>query len=165
MANIKNVTELDFDQIKVNLKAYLQGQDKFADYDFDGSGMAVLLDILAYNTQYNALLAHTNANEAFLDTAQMRANVVSHAKSLGYVPASSKSSEAKIDVTVIGAAGSNTFATIPRGTVFSGLIGSKQFTFITNESYITSKNILNRYVFENVSIFECEIETFTYRVN
>jgi hypothetical protein len=165
MANIKNVTELDFDQIKVNLKAYLQGQDKFADYDFDGSGMAVLLDILAYNTQYNALLAHTNANEAFLDTAQMRANVVSHAKSLGYVPASSKSSEAKIDVTVIGAAGSNTFATIPRGTVFSGLIGSKQFTFITNESYITSKNILNRYVFENVSIFEGEIETFTYRVN
>ena len=165
MANIKNVTELDFDQIKVNLKAYLSGQDKFADYDFDGSGMAVLLDILAYNTQYNALLAHTNANEAFLDTAQMRANVVSHAKSLGYVPASSKSAEAKIDVTVIGTVGSNTFATIPRGTVFSGLIGSKQFTFVTNESYITSKNPLNRYVFENVSIFEGEIETFTYRVN
>ena len=165
MANIKNVTELDFDQIKVNLKAYLSGQDKFADYDFDGSGMAVLLDILAYNTQYNALLAHANANEAFLDTAQMRANVVSHAKSLGYVPASAKSSEAIIDVTVVGIASGPISATMPRGTVFSGLIGSKQFTFVTNESYTTSKNILNRYVFENVSVFEGEIETFTYRVN
>jgi len=165
MANIKNVTELDFDQIKVNLKAYLSGQDKFADYDFDGSGMAVLLDILAYNTQYNALLAHANANEAFLDTAQMRANVVSHAKSLGYVPSSAKSSEAKIDVTVIGSSTSSTTATMPRGTVFSGLIGSKQYTFVTNESYTASKNVTNRYVFENVSIFEGEIETFTYRVN
>ena len=165
MANIKNVTELDFDQIKVNLKAYLSGQDKFADYDFDGSGMAVLLDILAYNTQYNALLAHSNANESFLDTAQMRANVVSHAKSLGYVPASSKSSEAMIDVTIIGPTDSPVTITMPRGTVFSGLIGSKQFTFVTNESYTTSKNILNRYVFENISVFEGEIETFTYRSN
>lgn len=165
MANIKNVTELDFDQIKVNLKAYLSGQDKFADYDFDGSGMSVLLDILAYNTQYNALLAHSNANESFLDTAQMRANVVSHAKSLGYVPASAKSSEAKIDVTLVAPANSPISATMPRGTVFSGLIGSKQFTFVTNESYTATKNLLNRYVFENVSVFEGEIETFTYRVN
>ena len=77
---IKNVTELDFDQIKINLKAFLSSQEKFNDYDFDGSGLNVLLDVLAYNTQYNALLAHMTANEAFLDTAQIRSNVVSRAK-------------------------------------------------------------------------------------
>jgi hypothetical protein len=165
MATIKNVTELDFDQIKINLKAYLSGQDKFADYDFEGSGMSVLLDILAYNTQYNALLAHSNANESFLDTAQMRANVVSHAKSLGYVPSSSTSSQALVDVTVRGLSTSPTSITLLRGTVFQGLIGSKQYSFVTNESYTAVKDSEFYYTFPSVTLYEGSIETFTYRVN
>lgn len=165
MATIKNVTELDFDQIKINLKAYLSSQDKFADYDFEGSGMSVLLDILAYNTQYNALLAHSNANESFLDTAQMRANVVSHAKSLGYVPSSSTSAQALVDVTVRGLSTSPTSITLLRGTVFQGLIGSKQYSFVTNESYTANKDSEFYYTFPNVTLYEGTIETFTYRVN
>jgi hypothetical protein len=80
------VTELDFDQIKQNLKAYLQSQSEFTDYDFDGSGLNILLDILAYNTHYNAYYVNMVANEAFLDTALLRDSVISHAKVLGYVP-------------------------------------------------------------------------------
>ena len=132
--NIKNVTELDFDQIKLNLKAFLSAQDKFADYDFDGSSMNILLDIIAYNTQYNALLAHMNINEAFLDTAQLRANVVSHAKSLGYTPRSSRTADAYLTVVVTGDGDSEDPAQlqIPRGTVFQGLVGNKQYSFVTN---------------------------------
>ena len=165
MANIKNVTELDFDQIKMNLKAYLSAQDKFADYDFDGSGLNILLDVLAYNTQYNALLAHTNANEAFLDSAQLRANVVSHAKSLGYVPSSTTSAQATINVVARGISSTANSITMPRGTVFQGLIGNKQYTFVTNASYTASKDPLNFFYFNNVELYEGVIETFSYRIN
>ena len=165
MANIKNVTELDFDQIKMNLKAYLSAQDKFADYDFDGSGMSILLDVLAYNTQYNALLAHTNANEAFLDSAQLRANVVSHAKALGYVPSSTTAAQATINVVARGINTTPNSVTMPRGTVFQGLIGNKQYTFVTNASYTASKDIQNFFYFNNVELYEGVIETFSYRVN
>jgi hypothetical protein len=165
MANIKNVTELDFDQIKVNLKAYLSSQDKFSDYDFDGAGINILLDILAYNTQYNALLAHSNANEAFLDTAQMRANVVSHAKSLGYIPSSATAAQATVNVVVRGLSTSPTNITLPRGTTFQGLIGTKQYTFVTNTSYTAVKDADFFYTFPDVILYEGSIESFTYRIN
>ena len=87
MANARlQITDLDFDQIKNNLKSYLQQQSEFSDYDFEGSGLSVLLDILAYNTHYNAYYLNMVANEAFLDTAVLRDSVVSHAKTLNYVP-------------------------------------------------------------------------------
>ena len=86
MADRLRVTELDFDTIKSNLKTFLNQQSTFTDYDFEGSGLSVLLDILAYNTHYNAYYLNMVANEAFLDTALLRDSVVSHAKSLGYVP-------------------------------------------------------------------------------
>ena len=82
MANNLNVTELDFDQIKDNLKNFLKSQSEYNDYDFDGSGLSVLLDVLAYNTHYNAVNAHYSLNEAFLDSAQIRGNVVTRAKLL-----------------------------------------------------------------------------------
>ena len=78
MATNLNVTELDFDQIKQNLKNFLKQQEEYTDYDFDGSGLSTLLDVLAYNTHYNALNAHYSLNEAFLDSAQIRGNVVVH---------------------------------------------------------------------------------------
>ena len=76
MASNLNVTELDFDQIKQNLKNFMKSQSQFSDYDFEGSGLNVLMDVLAYNTHYNAMLAHFALNESFLDSAQIRGNVV-----------------------------------------------------------------------------------------
>lgn len=164
--NIKNVTELDFDQIKANLKAFLSSQDKFSDYDFDGSGMNILLDVLAYNTQYNALLAHMNINEAFLDTAQLRANVVSHAKALGYIPRSARTADAYLTVVVTGNGDSTDPAQlqIPRGTTFQGLVGSKQYTFVTNEAFTALKDAFSKYTF-NIIAKQGEIKTYSYRVN
>ena len=82
-----NITELDFDKIKDNIKTYFKRQDsEFKDWDFEGSGLNTLIDILAYNTHYNAVTAHVTLNESFLESAQVRANVVSRAKLLGYTP-------------------------------------------------------------------------------
>ena len=88
------VSELDFDQIKTNLKNFLRGQEKFSDYDFEGSGLSVLLDVLAYNTHYNALYTNLAVNEMFLDSASKRSSVVSIAKQLGYTPQSATSARA-----------------------------------------------------------------------
>ena len=162
--NIKNVTELDFDQIKTNLKAFLSTQDKFSDYDFDGASINILLDLLSYNTQYNALLAHMNINEAFLDTAQMRPNIVSHAKSLGYTPRSARTSDAYLTVVVTGDSSGLSQLQIPRGTVFQGLVGNSQYSFVTNESFLANKDAFNKYTF-NVIAKEGTIKTYSYRVN
>lgn len=94
------VTELDFHSIKDNLKAYLQAQDEFQDYNFEGAGLNALLDILAYNTHYMAWYANQVGNEMFLDSAQLRPSVLSHAGLLGYVPASSQGATARMDITV-----------------------------------------------------------------
>ena len=100
MATNLNVTELDFADIKNNLKNFLKQQTEFNDYDFDGSGLNVLLDVLAYNTHYNALNAHYSLNESFLDSAQIRGNVVTRAKLLSYTPRSVLSPRATVDLVV-----------------------------------------------------------------
>ena len=91
---VKNVTELDFTSIKNNLKTFLKNQDEFADYNFEASGISTLIDLLAYNTHYNAVLAHMVSNEAFLDSAVRRNSVVSIAKTMGYTPRSARSAKA-----------------------------------------------------------------------
>ena len=101
MSNIK-VTELDFDILKENLKDFLRGQDEFQDYDFEGSGLQILLDILSANTHYNAIYQNMVANEMFLDTAVLRESVVSRSKVLGYTPNSFKSSQAEITLSLVG---------------------------------------------------------------
>ena len=85
-----NVTEFDFDRVKTNLKTFLKAQTEFKDYDFEGSGMNILLDVLAYNTHYLGFNANMLANEMFLDSASLRSSVVSHAKTLGYEVTSSR---------------------------------------------------------------------------
>ena len=94
------VSELDFDQIKTNLKNFLNDQNEFADYNFDGSAMSILLDLLAYNTHYNAFYLNMIVNEMFLDTASLRNSVVSRAKHLGYTPTSVRGAKAYIDITI-----------------------------------------------------------------
>ena len=95
-----NVTEFDFDDVKNNLKIFLKGQTEFKDYDYEGSGMSALLDVLAYNTHYLGFNANMLANEMFLDSASLRSSIVSHAKTLGYVPTSARAATATVDVTL-----------------------------------------------------------------
>ena len=122
------ITELDFDSIKNNLKTYLKGQTDFTDYDFEGSGMNILLDTLAYNTHYNAFLANMMANEMFLDTAQKRNSVTSHAKSLGYTTTSVKAPTAYVKVQVNDASTPN--VTMPEGYALTTTINGVSYQFV-----------------------------------
>ena len=149
-----NTTELDFDSIKENFKEYLRGQDQFSDYDFEGSGLSVLLDVLAYNTHYNALYQNLAINEAFLDSASKRASVVSKAKELGYTPQSAKSSTAVVNVTFINnQLDAPAFVEIPRFTVFSTQLNSKTYKFYTVDSYLAYRQD-NQYIFRNIILKE-----------
>jgi hypothetical protein len=123
-----SITELDFDSIKSNLQTYLKGQSEFTDYDFEASGMNILLDTLAYNTHYNAFLANMMANEMFLDTAQKRNSVASHAKALGYTPVSVKAPIAYVKVQVNDATTPN--VTMPQGYAFSTTIDGVTYQFV-----------------------------------
>ena len=125
------ITELDFNQIKTNLKTYLKGQAQFADYNFEGSNMNVLLDVLSYNTYQNGFFTNMAMNEMFLDSAQLPASVVSHAKALNYVPRSRTSAKAKINVT-LACNDTPTFVIIPEKTRFVAKCGTKTFNFYTN---------------------------------
>ena len=98
--NALKVTDLDFFSIRNNLKEFLRNQNTFTDYDYEGSGMSVLLDVLAYNTYYNSFYLNIVANESFLDTAQIRQNILSHAKLINYVPTSNRGSLSKVNILV-----------------------------------------------------------------
>lgn len=164
MASNLKVTELDFFQIRENLKTFLKSQSKFRDYDFDGSGLSVLLDILAYNTHYNALNANMAINEIFLDSAQLRNNVVSHSKMLGYVPRSTNAAFADIDVTVNNPIGSPSTLTIDRGVSFTSVVDGAQYTFTVLESKSISPTN-GVYKFENLRINEGTLRSFSYVVD
>jgi len=101
------VSELDFDKIKANLKTFLQSQTQFQDYDFEGSGLSILLDVLSYNTHYLSYIANMSTNEMYLDSADIRKNIVSLAKMLGYTPTSPRAPRASIDIVVNNATGSS----------------------------------------------------------
>ncbi len=167
MATNLKVTELDFADIKENLKAFLKQQTEFNDYDFDGSGMSVLLDVLAYNTHYNAMNAHFALNEAFLDSAQIRGNVVTRAKLLGYVPRSILSPRATVTITVDVSAESGTIPTtltLPRGTKLKTLIGGEEFQYVVLDNH-TAPLTSNQFVFSNITICEGSFREIKYRVD
>lgn len=166
MANARlQITDLDFDQIKNNLKSYLQQQSEFSDYDFEGSGLSVLLDILAYNTHYNAYYLNMAANEAFLDTAMLRDSVVSHAKTLNYVPYSYSAPRSIVTITVESNDPTPATLTLPRGQTFSSnLIDNLSYSFVTlNETTVTKSN--TQFVFENVSLYEGRLVTYNFSYN
>lgn len=131
-----NVAELDFDAIKQNLKTYLQSQEEFQDYNFDGSALSMLLDILAYNTHYNATLAHLQANEMFIDSAVKRNSVASIAKTLGYTGASRRSARAKITLQVDPPVSfTGTSLTLTRDTPFTAKTVKNTYTFYPKQDY------------------------------
>jgi len=160
-----SLVDLDFDNIKDELKKYMQNQTEFTDYDFEGSGLSVLLDVLSYNTHMNALMAHLVLNESFLNTAQVRANVVSHAQLLGYVPKSRTSASVEIDVVATGDAGTAASITMARGTSFKGTINNVTYSFVTLNSVTASKDTNNQYTFSNVPVYEGSIKTERYNVD
>jgi hypothetical protein len=163
--NRLKVTELDFDQIKENLKNFLRSQSEFQDYDFEGSGMSVLIDLLAYNTHYNAYYLNMVANESFLDTAVIRDSVVSHAKTLGYTPYSNKAAIATANVTVISENAEPGSLTLPRGYQFlSSPIDNIAYNFIVLEDTTVLK-ANSQYFFENLNIYEGDLVTYNFTQN
>jgi len=158
------ITELDFDGIKANLKEFLQSQPEFTDYDFDGSALSVLLDVLAYNTHYLGYYLNMVGNEMFIDTAQLRQSVVSHAKLLGYTPRSRVASSALINVAFEEVSGgSNSSMTLPRFTRFtSAPKDGKSYTFVTVEQQVATKNVGGYFVFETVQIKEGEPVSYVF---
>jgi hypothetical protein len=153
-----NVTELDFDNIKQNLKTFMQSQAEFSDYNFEGSALSVLLDTLAYNTHYNAVLAHLLANESFLDSAIKRTSVVSLAKTLGYTPRSRRCPVATINFTITpsGAYTSSTY-TLPRDTVFTTSLNGTSYTFVPSEAVTATLQDVSgtgKFVFSNLKLKE-----------
>ena len=162
MAERIDITELDFDDIKANLKTFLSKQNEFTDYDFEGSGMAVLLDLLAYNTHYQAVYANMLANEMFLDSADLRNSVVSHAKHIGYTARSARSPFATLSVTVNDATGST--LTMPKGTAFTTTIDGVSYNYVTNVARsITPTNGV--FTFSNVKVYEGTLVTNKYTVD
>jgi hypothetical protein len=158
-----NLTSLDFDTLKQNLILFLQSQTQFKDYDFTGSNMNVLLDILSYNTYMNAFYLNMIGSEAFLDTAQLRPSVVSIAKELNYVPRSARSAMATVNLTfdTTGLAGN---LIIPTGTIFTGKNSNDNFSFVTNQTY-SLLSTGDQYFVSNVDVFEGKIFTETFIVD
>ena len=137
-----NVTELDFFGIRQNLKTFLESQSEFSDYNFDGSGLSVLIDLLAYNTHYNATLAHLLSNEMFIDSAIKRGSVVSIAKALGYTPRSIKSARIDATITVTPSPSyTSTSLTLNKTVGFSGAgLDGGSYTFYPEEDVTVQKS-------------------------
>lgn len=163
MANLR-ITELDFDGIKENIKDFLQDQAEFQDYDFEGSGLSVLLDILSYNTHMNAYLANQLVNEMFLDSAVKRSSAVSIAKHLGYTPRSAVGASAVLNLTVNNPTGTPATLTLERYTPFNTTINGTSFTFLNPEA-ITIEPTNGVYTFPNVRVKEGQIYNYSHSVN
>lgn len=159
-------TELDFARNKAALKEYLRSQDQFKDYDFEGSNINVLLDILSYNTFLNNYYVHAMFSEMFIDTAQLRENMNSHAKELNYLPQSRQSSTAVVNVNIAVPQMINppTFITIPRNTQFLGKCNGVTYTFYNKES-VNVFPVNGVYQYRNLKIYEGKIITETYNVD
>ena len=165
MANKQITTQdLDFDNIKSNLKTFFQGQTDLSDYNFEGSGLSLLLDVLAYNTHYNSLYLNLAVNESFLDSAVIRNSVVSKAFELGYLPKSATSAKAIIDVTLTSVSGNPGIVSIPALTAFNTTVNGSGFSFYNMEPSIAT-NVNGVYKFSNITITEGTPLTQTYVVS
>jgi hypothetical protein len=164
MADNYSFTELDFGQIKDNLKNYLKGQAQFRDYDFEGSNMNVLLDVLAANTFQNNFYRNMVFSEMFMDSAIMRENVASHAKELGYTPSSRSSATARLDITFSNVTDNPNFITIPTGTKFNAQCGNKTFIFTTARNHSVTA-IDGIYSVSDIPVYEGKVIREYYTVD
>lgn len=163
------LTQLDFDSYKDSLKTFLKSQDRFKDYDFDGSNLSVLLDLLSYNTYQNAFYLNMVSNEMFLDSAKLRDSVVSHAKELNYLPRSFRSAAATIQLIITSSDAAKRSIVVPKGTTFTARVDDFTYNFSTTENIV----ITNRspsgsnfvYTSDNIRIYEGNYLSDTYNVN
>jgi hypothetical protein len=153
MATTIKSTSLDFDAIKNNLKVFLADKPEYADYNFEASGLSNILDVLAYNTHYNALTANFALNESFLGTAQLRSSILSLAEGIGYIPDSMTSSQAIVNLTLnlAGVVGRTSEIQIPRGLKFNATVDESEYVFQTQENITATDNGSGLYEFKNIA--------------
>lgn len=138
-----DLASLDFDTVKASLKSYLKSQDIFKDYDFEASNINVLLDVMSYNTFMNSFYLNMVASESFLDSAQIRDSVISHAKELNYLPRSKKSARVTLEPFWIATNKEMPTLIMPKGTMFSGSTKGVSYTFVTDSMYINNTPVYN----------------------
>ena len=159
-----NITDLDFDSVEASLKEYLKGQSILKDYDFEGSNLAVLVDLLAYSSHISAFNANMVASEMFLDTAQIRKNVISRAKEIGYTPASKTAAKATFDLTVNSptiAGSTPTSLTILRGHRFNTVYDGQNYTFVSLDNKTISP-VGTQFKFEALDVFQGSLTSDIY---
>ena len=163
------LTQLDFDSYKDSLKTFLKSQDRFKDYDFDGSNLSVLLDVLSYNTYQNAFYLNMVSNEMFLDSAKLRDSVISHAKELNYLPRSFRSSSAVIQLVITSTDAAKRSIVIPKGTSFTSRVDDFTYNFSTTENYVITNRTPSgsSFVYESepIRVYEGSYLSDTYTVN
>jgi hypothetical protein len=158
-----NITELDFDKIKTNIKTFLNTTSEFKDYDFEGSNLSTMIDILAYNTYYNGYYLNMVSNEMFLDSAILRESILSRAKELNYLPGSANAARATVNLAITAAGGAASI-TIPKGTVFTSTVGDQTYTFATIKAFTALPNG-GIYIATNVQLLEGELLSYTFEAH
>lgn len=157
-----NTGDLDFAKIKDNLKAFMSAQSELTDYDFDGSVLSTILDVLAANTHYNALYTNMAINEMFIDSASKRSSIASIAKLMGYVPKSIKSSKAVLSVTMTTPTAIVGVPILPTGTTFTTTVNGTGFIFNLMEDKAGTTTGTNTYQFDNVTVYEGIVSSVNY---
>lgn len=160
-----NLTSMEFSEIKESLKEFLKQQDEFKDYNFEGSGLNAILDLLAYNSQNNAYLANMLANEAEIDTAIIRANVVSRAKLLGYTPKSATASRAVLSLSINDPSKHVASLVLPRGARFTVKSDRQQYTFVTLQEHVLQGDGNGLYKNDAVEVFEGILKGYSFTVD
>ena len=170
MSTIIRSSDLDFDAIKTNLKTFFKKQTEFKDYDFEASAMSNILDVLAYNTHVNGLIANFALNESFLPSAQLRSSIVSHAETLGYYPKSKTAASAVVTLTAATSDTSTPSAGLPINSTFSVNIDDVTYTFQTLEAFTAVNDGSGNFAFQtsagspNITITEGTLKTKTFVV-
>lgn len=163
--NNKRITtsELDFEAIKSSLKNFMKGQSQFSDYDFEGSNLSMLLDVLAYNTHYRGLYDNFTFNEMFLDSASKRSNVVSRAREIGYTPASIRAAKSSVSMTITNTQGGTSLLVLPKSTQFAASLNGGEVPFITKEVY-TASSVGGTYTFPLIELVQGSYVTDRFSV-
>lgn len=164
MATTLRVAELDFDSIKSNLREYLRSKPEFTDYDYEGAGLSVLMDLLAYNTHYNAVIANMLVQEMYLDTAVKKQSLALIAKRLGYTPKSMRAPRAVVSMEVFPSGSPDTLTLLKNSKFTSKINYSQNYTFVNRDAITINRDINGRYIFDSIDLFEGDNAQFKYVV-
>jgi len=162
-----NISNIEFDAVKSDIKIYLAGQNEFRDFDFEGSAMSTLIDVMAYTSHYMGVHSHMSFNEMFLDTAKLRSSVVSNAKSIGYTPRSIQSATATINLSITPAVNPGTPISIPQGTEFTSNVSNVNYIFTVLTSTTLVDDVVTGTYTGDVVVSQGKLLTteWTYNVN